>query len=56
MYKNIAVRERIHDLAIELIEHEKESGINYTLGQLVSRLIMQEHKKVIKVTKNGKQE
>ena len=48
MLKNIAVREPIHDLAIELIEHEKESGINYTLGQLVSRLIMQEHKKVFK--------
>lgn len=56
MYKTIAVREKIHNLAIELIEHERESGINYTLGQLVSRLIMQEHKKVIKVSKNGNQE
>lgn len=53
MYKNIAVREPIHKKAVELVEHEREQspGMNYTIGQLISRLIMQESKKVFK---NGK--
>ena len=53
-YKNIAVSKKIHEMAVELVNNEKEQspGMNYTLVQLASRLIMQEHKKVF--NKNGK--